>query len=122
MDAKYSYADKSFRDYLPALTMKYVHGIHRMDQLEPLVGSLIILYPDDQGSYRDFHEGAFGVLGTQPVTPSLLCCGLILGENRQSDFLDILVRRTLEIQGVKPLSLQRGIQAGQAGQAGQATA
>lgn len=103
IDAKYSYADKSFRDYLPSLTMKYVHGIHRLGQKESLVDSLVILYPDDSGMYRDYHHGIFGVFGEQAVVPSLLCCGVVLDESRQVDFLDRLVRRILEIQGVKPL-------------------
>lgn len=105
MDAKYSNADKSFRDYLPALTMKYLHGINRLGQHEPLVDSLIIIHPDDSGKYRSFHQGNFGIFGSTPVTPSLLCCGIILGENRQSDILKELVIKTLELEGVKPLRL-----------------
>ena len=102
LDAKYSYADKSFRDYLPALTMKYVHGIHRLLQKESPVRFLAILYPDDDGVYRDFHQGDFGVFGLHPASPSLICCGVILGENRKIDYLDRFVRRCLEIEGVIP--------------------
>ncbi|REG82607.1 DUF2357 domain-containing protein [Marinomonas pollencensis] len=105
MDAKYSSPDRSFRDYLPALTMKYLHGIHRLGQREPLIDSLIILHPDDSGKYRSFHQGDFEIFGSTPATPSLLCCGIILGENRQSDILKELVEKTLELVGVKPIKL-----------------
>ncbi|MGB0782879.1 MAG: hypothetical protein ACPGRG_06885, partial [Marinomonas sp.] len=105
IDAKYSNADKSFRDYLPALTMKYLHGIHRLGQREPLIDSLIIIHPDDSGTYRSFHQGDFGFFGSTPVIPALLCCGVILGENRQSDILKELIIKTLELEGVKPLRL-----------------
>lgn len=111
MDAKYSYADKSFRDYLPALTMKYLHGIHRLGQKESLIESLVILHPDDKGAYRDFHRGDFGIFGAHPVTPALLCCGVILGEDRVTDHLDKLIRKALELEGVKPLIL-RSVSAG----------
>lgn len=106
MDAKYSYPDKSFRDYLPALTMKYVHGIHRLSQQESLISSLTVLYPDDNGAYRDFHHGPFGIFGANSAKPSLICCGVILGDDRQTDLVERLVRRTLELEGIKPLVLR----------------
>lgn len=106
MDAKYSYANKAFRDYLPSLTMKYIHGVHRLGQKESLVESLIVFYPDDRGEYRDFHQGDFGIFGVHPAMPSLLCCGVILGEDRNTDFLEKLIIRVLELERVKPLTLR----------------
>ncbi|WP_165664197.1 hypothetical protein [Metapseudomonas otitidis] len=103
LDAKYSYADKSFVDYLPDLTMKYVHGIHRLGQSEPLVASMSILHPDDQGIFRSFHYGPLSVFGESPASPTLQSCGIILGEDRSSDKLSSLVYRLLHIEGIKPL-------------------
>ncbi|MGN3334461.1 DUF2357 domain-containing protein [Pseudomonas aeruginosa] len=106
LDAKYSYANKAFIDYLPDLTMKYVHGIHRFGQNEPLVSSMSILYPDDKAGFRGFHYGPLGVFGEAPVSPSLQACGIVLGNDRQLDQLDRLIRRTLELEGVSPQGLQ----------------
>ncbi|WP_433690280.1 hypothetical protein [Pseudomonas monteilii] len=106
LDAKYSYANKAFIDYLPDLTMKYVHGIHRFGQNEPLVSSMSILHPDDRASFRGFHYGPLGVFGESPVSPSLQACGIVLGSDRQFDQLDKLICRTLELEGVSPISTQ----------------
>ncbi len=106
MDAKYSYADKAFRDYLPALTMKYVHGIHRTGQSSPLINALAILHPDDSALYRDFHQGTFGVFGETPAKPSLACCGIMLGRHRNKDNLERFIRKTLEHEKVRPIKLE----------------
>ena len=99
-DAKYTHPRKAFIDYLPELTMKYVHGIHKPNQSEPLVSSLSILCPDDRAEFRSFHFGEFGIFGTSPVSPSLQSCGVILGKKRKTDKLDKLVTRSLEVEGV----------------------
>lgn len=105
LDAKYSSADKSFIDYLPELTMKYVHGIQRIGQSERLVASMTILYPDERAGFRDFHFGQHSIFGNTPSNPSLAVCGVLLGDNRDNDLLFELLKRLFEIEEVKPILL-----------------
>lgn len=100
LDAKYTYRDKAFSHYLPELTMKYVHGIHRVDQGAPTVKSLTILHPDTEASFRSFHHESYGVFGAYPVTPNLQSVGLVVGKQTDKDDLEQLLRRILILEGV----------------------
>lgn len=98
LDAKYTSKNKAFIKYLPELTMKYVHGIHHKAQRSPTVTSLTILYTnEDISETSSFNHGDMGVFGSNPVTPSLQTLGLILGDSRSSDRLDMLIKRLLDL-------------------------
>ncbi|MBV0932851.1 hypothetical protein [Marinobacterium weihaiense] len=102
LDAKYTRRGKAFAFYLPELTMKYVHGIHRREQEVPTVTSLTILYTDNERSeFSSFHHGEMGIFGETPVMPNLQTLGLILGADRNQDKLQPLVTRLLDINGVR---------------------
>lgn len=102
MDAKYTKSNTAFIRYLPELTMKYVHGIHRPGQDVKTVTSLSILYPDNiNHSFSSFHHGDMGLFGDYPVEPNLQTIGLILGEQREHDMLAKLVEKLLDINGVR---------------------
>ena len=102
MDAKYTKSSTAFIRYLPELTMKYVHGIHRPGQEVKTVTSLSILYPDNiTHGFSSFHHGDMGLFGDYPVEPNLQTVGLILGEQREHDMLAKLVEKLLDINGVR---------------------
>lgn len=108
MDAKYTKQNAAFVYYLPELTIKYVHGIHRPGQEVPTVTSLSILYPDNlnDAAFVSFHHGEMGLFGDYPVEPNLQTIGLILGERREEDMLAKLVTKLLEINGVRRSQLK----------------
>lgn len=104
LDAKYTSRERAFLDYLPDLTMKYIHGIHKIDQGKSVVNSLSILYPGDGGSDRDwtsYHHHEMSILGNSPVEPSLQTIGVDLGKDRKDDNVVKLVHRLFEIYGLK---------------------
>lgn len=106
MDAKYTNRNWAFVYYLPELTMKYVHGIHHPGQKTPTVNSLTILYTEkEMGDLASYHHGEMGIHGSNPVSPNLQSVGLILGAKRESDPLQKLITRLLEINGIKRAGL-----------------
>lgn len=107
LDAKYTKSKTAFVHYLPELTMKYIHGIHRPGQDAQTVTSLSILYPDNLNAvFASFHHGEMGLFGDYPVKPNLQTVGLILGARREEDMLMKLVTRLLEINGVRRSQLK----------------
>ena len=105
LDAKHTFAEKAFTHYLPELTMKYVHGVHRAQQRSSTVTSLTILYPCDESSnFTSFHHSDSALFGKYHVEPNLQTVGLILGSERDSDCLVRLIERLLEINNIqKPI-------------------
>lgn len=104
LDAKYTSKKKAFLDYLPDLTMKYVHGIHKINQGVSVVSSLSILYPGVEIGERDwtsYHHHEMSILGSCPIEPSLQSIGVELGEDRGEDNLIKLVYKLLDLSGVK---------------------
>ena len=55
--------------------MKYVHGL-ASPWLGNLVRSLVILYPDTEDHWLDYHAGAYGLFGASPQLPILGAQGL----------------------------------------------
>ncbi|MFC7420610.1 nuclease domain-containing protein [Iodobacter arcticus] len=93
LDAKYSTAKTSFITYLPQLTMKYVHGIHRSKNGAAIVKSLTILHPSEDETLRDFHCGPFDLFGKSPASPSLICLGVTIESSHQEDKLEKLIQQ-----------------------------
>ena len=98
-DAKYSSENKSFTEYLPQLTMKYVHGLHRKDSGAMISSSLTILCPSDSGLVRSFHSQNYAYDGNTPATPSLQVVGLTPSEEIEDKLLQV-VCKLLELSGV----------------------
>ena len=102
MDAKYTRENIAFVKYLPELTMKYVHGLHRINNSSSAVCSLTVLYPNQNGigTVKSFHHKEFGIFGRYPVSPSLQCLSLIVGRDRHNDQLNNLMMQLLSIEGI----------------------
>ncbi len=104
IDAKYTSSKLAFVNYLPELTMKYVHGIHLPEQEQPTVTSLTILYPDkSKSALYSYHYKEMGLFGSYPVKPSLQTLGLVLGSKRKEDMLNSFIERLFEVNGVSRL-------------------
>lgn len=99
MDAKYTSPYKAFSAYLPELTMKYVHGIHRKYSSDCVVDSLTIIHPDDNPSLRRYHTADYSFDGKTPVLPALQSIGLIPG-SKIVDNYDYLLKGLLSLHGV----------------------
>ncbi|NUU38091.1 DUF2357 domain-containing protein [Pseudomonas sp. C2B4] len=78
IDAKYARNEKAFLEYLPALTMKYVHGIHEQVTGHQQAVALIIMNPtsDRVERTRHFHSERYSIHGAVPVFPALLVSSL----------------------------------------------
>lgn len=72
IDAKYTDNSRAYLNYLPELTMKYVHGIQRQGSgVNPTV-ALIIVNPSEEPVTRHFHHHDYSIYGKYAVTPALL--------------------------------------------------
>lgn len=100
LDAKYTREKTAFTRYLPDLTMKYVHGIHKYQQEDPVVTALAILYPSERSSFLSYHHDEMQIFGQYPVKPSIQALGVMLGENRYEDNLGAFLKRALSLNGV----------------------
>jgi len=69
-DAKYTNRDKAYEVELTNLTMKYVHGIAHKTR-GSVVNAMIILYPDSDDQYMDYHTAPHDAFGTVPQYPIL---------------------------------------------------
>lgn len=69
-DAKYTNRDKAYGVELASLTMKYVHGIAH-ETRGSVVNAMIILYPDLDDQYMDYHTAPHDVFGSVPQYPIL---------------------------------------------------
>ena len=99
IDAKYTRNEKAFLDDLPALTMKYIHGIHDKHTGHQQTTALIILNPtsDLEERTRHFHSENYSIYGATPVVPALFVSSLdfTTAELPTSDF-HRNIYRTLE--------------------------
>ncbi|VVN34821.1 hypothetical protein PS619_05031 [Pseudomonas fluorescens] len=90
IDAKYTGNEKAFLDYLPTLTMKYVHGIHDKISGHQQTVALIIINPtsDIEERTRHFHSENYSIHGSAPAIPALLVSSLdfTTAELHASDF------------------------------------
>lgn len=98
-DAKYSNENKSFTEYLPQLTMKYVHGLHGKSSGAMATSSLTILCPSKSGLVRSFHCQEYAYDGATPAEPSLQVIGLTPSEETE-DKLQQVIKRILELNRV----------------------
>ncbi|CAG9424669.1 nuclease domain-containing protein [Providencia alcalifaciens] len=80
LDAKYTYSDKAFTQYLPDLTLKYLHGLHSISNIKNIITGLMILNPDEESKVRDFHHSNFDVFSEKPALPFLLCGAISPGD------------------------------------------
>ncbi|MCF5712389.1 hypothetical protein ACDH53_01005 [Pseudomonas tremae] len=96
LDAKYTRNEKAFLDYLPDLTMKYIHGIHQKDTGLNNSVALVIINPtsDMKERTRHFHSDTYSIFGEHPVTPALLVSSLDFNnaESEESEFSKCFVR------------------------------
>lgn len=94
LDAKYTSTDKSFMDYLPELTLKYLHGLHVVSNVNNSIAGMMILNPDDTPLVRDFHSNAFDIYSDKPAMPFLICASITPGEEftNDSSFRSALLR------------------------------
>ncbi|EPZ9226148.1 TPA: DUF2357 domain-containing protein [Proteus mirabilis] len=106
LDAKYTYSDKAFTQYLPDLTLKYLHGLHSISNVKNIITGLMILNPDEESKVRDFHHSNFDVFSEKPALPFLLCGSISPGdefignsqfENTLLKVVDLTMRQLNEI-------------------------
>ena len=75
LDAKYTNRKLAFERDLPLCTMKYVHGLSST-QSSDLVKAMVILYPDHESPWLDFHASSYGLYGKNTQYPILGAQGL----------------------------------------------
>ncbi|MGC3932227.1 hypothetical protein [Pseudomonas atacamensis] len=96
LDAKYTRNEKAFLDYLPDLTMKYIHGIHHKNTGLNNSVALMIINPtsDLKERTRHFHSDSYSIFGAHPVTPALLVSSLDFNnaENDESEFTRCIIK------------------------------
>jgi hypothetical protein len=96
IDAKYTRNEKAFLEYLPDLTMKYIHGIHHKDTGVNNSVALMIINPtsDLLERTRHFHSDSYSIFGKYPVVPALLVSSLDFNtaESHDSEFSKCLMR------------------------------
>ena len=85
IDAKYTDNGRAFLNYLPELTMKYVHGIHRQTNGDNSTIALIIVNPNEAATTRHFHHYDYSIYGTNPVTPALLVSSIDVAAAHEPD-------------------------------------
>jgi hypothetical protein len=100
LDAKYTSPFLAFSKYLPECTMKYVHGIHSIFNINSSVTSFTILHPCNDATFRSFHSMVYSVFGKNAVSPSLQTVGLSLGSQATGDKLEELLISILKHNGV----------------------
>lgn len=102
LDAKYTKADRAFNVELVTCTMKYVHGIHRVDG-ESVVKMMIIIHPENdhknnpQGKYTDFHARPFDLGSSKAVFPILGTQSVILSREGQEPRLCETLDKAFEL-------------------------
>ena len=85
IDAKYTDNGRAFLNYLPELTMKYVHGIHRQTNGDNSTIALIIVNPNEAATTRHFHHYDYSIYGANPVTPALLVSSIDVAAAHEPD-------------------------------------
>lgn len=99
LDAKYTYPHKAFTDYLPELTMKYVHGIGNKYVGAQAVDSLTIIYPNDTANIKSYHHNRYAFDGEIPTIPALQTVSLV-PKSDHADELIYLLKSLLKLSGV----------------------
>lgn len=106
MDAKYSTRGVVWKQYLPQLTMKYVHGISSTDGGNSPVVALFVIYPRALGESSDrydlFHQPSSDMFSRRPTFPLLGAINVSPNNsNEDSDKhpfpLAILLAKTLSV-------------------------
>lgn len=96
LDAKYTSRELAFSRDLPSCTMKYVHGLSSKKNLN-LVKALVILYPDKESPWLDFHASSYGLYGENSQLPILGAQGMnIKTENSEPALyktLDLIIKQ-----------------------------
>ncbi len=87
LDAKYVRRNIAFEQSLPDCTMKYVHGLTSRDR-RSLVDAMVILYPDSEGPWLDYHAWDYGLFGATPQQPVLGALGLLGIEDNSMETID----------------------------------
>lgn len=96
LDAKYVNRKKAFEEKLSECTMKYVHGLTSKNK-DNIVSAMIILYPDGDGPWLDFHAWDYGLFGKTPQLPALGALGLLGTKDQSTEILNrVMSRLTLE--------------------------
>ncbi|WP_018916876.1 hypothetical protein [Vreelandella zhanjiangensis] len=88
LDAKYTNRDTAFTNYLPDLTMKYIHGIGSKNSAESPSLGLSIIYPDEVEKTISFHEHEYSIFGSKPILPALNITSIKIYEqnHKESEF------------------------------------
>lgn len=103
-DAKYSSFEKTFKETLPLLVMRYVHGISYSTGGDNPVISLFLLNPQDKNvnSIRSFHTEGYDIYGDNFALPAL---GVVEVDPESEFSLSNLINRISQIAEMKLLDL-----------------
>lgn len=97
IDAKYVNRRMAFEEKLPECTMKYVHGLATQSR-KNLVEAMIILYPDSEGPWLDYHAWNYGLFGSTPQLPVLGALGLLGSTDDSKSTLENVLSRLIAIK------------------------
>lgn len=109
IDAKYTNNSRAFLDYLPELTMKYLHGIHQQHTGASLSSALMIVNPSEDPITRHFHHDDYSIYGDYPVSPALLVTSIDVAvahnahSNLRRDFARLIELAIIKISGAIPI-------------------
>lgn len=96
LDSKYTYENKAFVNYLPELTMKYIHGItSKTDAMSPTVG-LSIIYPSEGEKITSYHQDKYSIFSNTPTIPALMTTSVSPGETGEDSYFYYFIRSILE--------------------------
>ena len=85
IDAKYTDRTRAFVNYLPILTMKYLHGIHQQGSGRNLSVALMIVNPDEDANTQHFHHDDYNIYGKHPVIPALMVTSIDVSKAHHQD-------------------------------------
>ena len=93
IDAKYTTNNKVFSNYLPELTLKYLHGIHHIDSGKNHSMGLMLVNPCEEESIRHFHHDDYNIFSNDPIIPALICSSIVIEESTVSNqFASSIIR------------------------------
>lgn len=100
LDAKYTTKDRAFDEHLPECTMKYVHGITSMAH-DMTIQSMLILYPDKEQMFLDYHASPFNLFGERSQLPILGIQPLSIPPKGSKELqLEKTLSRLFELKGI----------------------
>jgi len=85
IDAKYTDGKRAFLNYLPELTMKYLHGIHQQGSGKSLSVALMIVNPEEIPNTRHYHHDDYNIYGEYPVIPALMVSSIDVSKAHHPD-------------------------------------